>query len=78
MRHERASFMPQPEAMHMPQLSSLKYHAPSHRMLMTSRAPTRNIGISYFSPEPIDPDSNEGMLAVLFCFPTGQLYERQI
>ncbi|KAK3386942.1 hypothetical protein B0H63DRAFT_541096 [Podospora didyma] len=35
---------------HAPQLSSLTYHAPSHKILLTSRQPTRNVGIAYFSP----------------------------
>jgi len=31
-------------------MSSLKYHEPSHTMLLTSREPGLRIGVSYFDP----------------------------
>ncbi|KAK3683596.1 hypothetical protein B0T22DRAFT_483437 [Podospora appendiculata] len=46
------------EAIHAPQLSSIKYHEPSHKILLTSRRPTRKAGIAFFSPRQSDFDDD--------------------
>ncbi|KAL1879385.1 hypothetical protein VTK73DRAFT_7022 [Phialemonium thermophilum] len=47
------------EAIRCLQMSSLRYHQPTHKMLLTSRAPGSTVGISYFSPGLSDPLSDE-------------------
>ena len=43
--------MPREEIIMCPQMSSLKYHEPSHRILLTSRKPGPRVGVSFFSPQ---------------------------
>lgn len=45
-------------------MSSLKYHEPSHKMLVTSREPGPRVGISYFSPalEPVPESGPEWVI----------------
>ncbi|KAK7415593.1 hypothetical protein QQZ08_012290 [Neonectria magnoliae] len=38
------------EMIRCPQMSSIKYHRPSHKMLLTSREPDRSCGMYFFSP----------------------------
>ncbi|RFU76265.1 plasma membrane atpase [Trichoderma arundinaceum] len=47
---------PHYEMIHCPQMSSIKYHKPSHKMLLTSRQPGQGLALCVFSP-PIDTDS---------------------
>lgn len=43
----------------MPSLTSLHYHAPSHKMLLTSWQPGRDAAVAYFSPRLSDVDAGE-------------------
>lgn len=38
------------EMIRCPQMSSIKYHRPSHRMMLTSREPDHSCGLYLFSP----------------------------
>ena len=38
------------EMIRCPQMSSIKYHGPSHKMLLTSREPDHSCGLYFFSP----------------------------
>ncbi|POR33326.1 Plasma membrane ATPase [Tolypocladium paradoxum] len=42
------------EMIRCPQMSSIKYHEPSHKMLLTSREPDHSCGLYFFSP-PLSP-----------------------
>ncbi|KAH6950486.1 hypothetical protein HG530_011113 [Fusarium avenaceum] len=44
------------ERVRCPQLSSIQYHRPSHKMLLTSREPDHSCGIYFFSPLLSDPE----------------------
>ncbi|KAK3315280.1 hypothetical protein B0H66DRAFT_564947 [Apodospora peruviana] len=50
VKYRNTDFKPTAETTHTPQLSSLKYHAPSHKMLVTSRQPGHPAGIGIFTP----------------------------
>lgn len=43
------------EMIHCPQMSSIKYHQPSHKLLLTSREPGHGLALIVFSP-PVDTD----------------------
>ncbi|PTB40009.1 hypothetical protein M441DRAFT_195324 [Trichoderma asperellum CBS 433.97] len=45
------------EMIHCPQMSSIKYHQPSHKLLLTSREPGHGLALIVFSP-PVDTDHN--------------------
>lgn len=47
------------EAIQIPGLSSIKYHAPSHKMLLTSRDADRHCALVTFSPPLSDPSSDQ-------------------
>lgn len=55
--HHLRSRVPRMEALRCSQMSSMKYHKPSHKMLFTSREPGPRVGISCFSPLLSDPDN---------------------
>ncbi|GKU05671.1 myocyte-specific enhancer factor 2d [Fusarium langsethiae] len=44
------------EMVRCPQMSSIKYHRPSHKMLLTSREPDHSCGLYIFSPLLSDPE----------------------
>ncbi|OBS27528.1 hypothetical protein FPOA_01470 [Fusarium poae] len=44
------------EMVRCPQMSSIKYHRPSHKMLLTSREPDHSCGLYLFSPLLSDPE----------------------
>lgn len=41
-----------------PQMSSIKYHKPSHKILLTSREPDHSCGLYFFSPPLSAPDDD--------------------
>ncbi|KAK3952955.1 hypothetical protein QBC32DRAFT_131280 [Pseudoneurospora amorphoporcata] len=59
VRYRRTDFMPMPETITIPQLSSLRFHEPSGRMFLTSRMPTRTPSIAWFSPSQSEPPIEE-------------------
>ncbi|ESA43640.1 hypothetical protein NCU01679 [Neurospora crassa OR74A] len=59
VRYRRTDFMPMPETISIPQLSSLRFHEPSGRMFLTSRMPTRTPSIAWFSPSQSEPPIEE-------------------
>ncbi|KAF4448854.1 myocyte-specific enhancer factor 2d [Fusarium austroafricanum] len=44
------------EMVRCPQMSSIKYHRPSHKILLTSREPDHSCGLYFFSPQLSDPE----------------------
>ncbi|KAJ4261460.1 hypothetical protein NW762_006885 [Fusarium torreyae] len=44
------------EMVRCPQMSSIKYHRPSHKILLTSREPDNSCGLYFFSPLLSDPE----------------------
>ncbi|KAL3959825.1 hypothetical protein ACCO45_004942 [Purpureocillium lilacinum] len=44
------------EMIRCPQMSSIKYHKPSHKILLTSREPDHSCGLYFFSPPLSPPD----------------------
>ncbi|KAL7799844.1 hypothetical protein V8C37DRAFT_365680 [Trichoderma ceciliae] len=56
---QRDPTRPHYEMIHCPQMSSIKYHQPSHKILLTSRAPGQGLAVCIFSP-PIDTDTRGG------------------
>ncbi|KAH6976962.1 hypothetical protein BKA56DRAFT_587344 [Ilyonectria sp. MPI-CAGE-AT-0026] len=44
------------EMVRCPQVSSIKYHSPSHKILLTSREPDDSCGVYFFSPPLSDPE----------------------
>lgn len=61
------------EMIRCPQMSSIKYHEPSHRMLLTSREPDHSCGLYFFSPPLSSEDDYRphwllGESTLLFCF----------
>ncbi|KAH6608108.1 plasma membrane atpase [Trichoderma cornu-damae] len=57
---QRDPTRPHYEMIHCPQMSSIKYHKPSHKVLLTSRAPGRGLAVCIFSP-PMDTDARGGL-----------------
>jgi hypothetical protein len=48
------------EMIRCPQMSSIKYHEPTHRILLTSREPDHSCGIYLFSPLVSEEDGTRG------------------
>ncbi|OAA34970.1 WD40/YVTN repeat-like-containing domain protein [Metarhizium rileyi] len=48
------------EMIRCPQMSSIKYHAPTHKMLLTSREPDHSCGLYLFSPLVSEQDDTRG------------------
>ncbi|KAF7554964.1 hypothetical protein G7046_g6664 [Stylonectria norvegica] len=46
------------EMIRCPQMSSIKYHGPSHKILLTSREPDHSCGLYFFSPPISRPDDD--------------------
>ncbi|KFA80481.1 hypothetical protein S40288_02103 [Stachybotrys chartarum IBT 40288] len=46
------------EMIHCPEMSSIKYHQPSHKILLTSRQPDHSCGLYFFSPPLSSPDED--------------------
>lgn len=44
------------EMVRCPQVSSIKYHSPSRKILLTSREPDDSCGVYFFSPPLSDPE----------------------
>ncbi|KAJ3531590.1 hypothetical protein NM208_g8809 [Fusarium decemcellulare] len=44
------------EMIRCPQMSSIQYHRPTHRILLTSREPDHSCGVYFFSPPLSDPE----------------------
>lgn len=48
------------ETVRCPQMSSIRYHAPSHKMLLTSREPDAECTMCMFSPPLSEPEDGQG------------------